>query len=145
MGIGVAFAIVINLAILGFGIDFSNAFTKNSSSMYVLLLPLGFIVGVVYFFIMIKRRREQQQRIRYVTNARSEFAKNYNLGNNIPTMIIRTLEKKGAMNTAEIAHRLSMDEPIIKEHVRTMLLAQQVRQQIKDGTAFYSVNHWGER
>lgn len=144
IGIGIVVATVVSLAIVGLGMDLSNAFTDSSGSMYFLFLPLGFLVGVIYFFTRLGKRQERRQYARYRSSARSEFAKNYNLGDDIPTMIIRALEEKGAMSIADIAHRLSLDDSIVREHMRTMLLTQQVTQQVKEGIAFYDVTRGGQ-
>ena len=140
MGVGVVIAAVISLAILGFGIDFSHAFTKNSSSMYMLLLPFSFLVGIVYLFIVIRRRKEERQYVKRVTEARSEFAKKYDLGNDIDTMIIRTLEKKGPLSTSEIAFRLSIDEDKVKDCIRSLLLTHQIQQRVTNNAAVYVVS-----
>ena len=128
---------------LGFGVDFNNAWSDRSSggssSMYMVVLPLGFIAVVVWAIYTFSKRRSAFRVKAQETEIRQQVHRELDMGSNIHDVTVSMLVKYNGMTVKELSQilKVSPDEAMVI--IKELLHAGRVRQDITQTPSRYYV------
>jgi len=142
--IAVGIGVVAFLAFAGFAIDFGNAWDSKSSgasdtaSMYMVVLPLGFVVIVGWVLYTLSKRRSITKTKNLETKIRQQIYQEQGLGTNTQDVLLNTLAKHDSMTVEELSQALNLEREkilmIIKELLQKGAIGQNLTQK---PTRFY--------
>ena len=137
------------LAIIGFGMDFDNAWSNNNSSgsgssAYVVILPACFIglAGWIIYFLSKRKsvRRTEKQEIKI----RQQIYAEQGLASDTRSIIITMLTRNNGMTSAELSQALSMNQDETVAVIKELLQSGSIRQDATQRPVrFYAIDIQG--
>lgn len=128
---------------LGFGLDFNNAWSDRSSggssSMYMVVLPLGFIAVATWAIYTFFKRRSAFRVKAQETEIRQRVHRELDMGSNIHDVTVSMLVKYDGMTVKELSQKLKVSPDEAMAIIKELLHAGRVRQDIAQTPSRYYV------
>lgn len=134
--IPIGLAIVIGLGFVGLSLDFGNAWENKasgsggSSSLYMLILPFGFICITGWIIYVLSKRNSARRAENQETKIRRQVYKEQELGTNTHDIVVNMLIKHGSMTADKLSQKLNINQEKMLEVIRELLQAGRIRQDL---------------
>lgn len=143
--IPIALGAIVLLGYIGFAIDFSNAWTTRASggsnSMYMVILPIGFIAIIGWAIYVLSRRRTVRKTEKQETEIRQQIYREQSLGANNHDVVVNTLARYGSKSVIELSKLTGINHDEILEATRELLQSGRIQQDVKQNPPrFYVTN-----
>ncbi|CAN5342429.1 hypothetical protein BH09PAT4_BH09PAT4_08700 [soil metagenome] len=141
----VGLGLVLLLGIVGFGIDFGNAWSSKSSgsfdSVYMFILPLTFIAVIGWIIYALSRRNFARKMQKQETKIRQQVYRAQELGTNNYEVAFNILGKQGAKTAAELSELLGVDQEQTLQIIRELLQSGKIQQDVTQSPPRFIVSH----
>jgi hypothetical protein len=133
LAVPIILSLVIFLGFIGFGIDFNNAWSESSGSsgsMYMLLLPLGFIILIGWAVFSAAKRKSSLNTKRQESEVRHQLYRELELGTNQQEVLINILSNQGGKTAVELSELLGVEYEQVLEIVKELLQSRKIHQDL---------------
>lgn len=140
--IPVGIGIIGLLAFIGFGMDFSNAWSNKGSANseitgYMFLLPLGFITGAGWLLYKLSVRRSYSREQTQKARIRRQILHEQQLGSTVEENIVNLLKQNGPLPVEDLVRLCNIDQEEVTMVLHKLLQKEAVRQRIQQGEAIF--------
>lgn len=122
--------IIIGIAVALFWSGLALDFGGQSDTMYSLLHPAIFVVGILWAMYAVKRFFRTRNYNKLKDQARREINQQYGLGDSVEENAIQLLWQKGPQTSEQLASSLGLTHDEVLSLIRTLLATGKVIQQV---------------
>ncbi|MDB5182172.1 MAG: hypothetical protein JWP13_935 [Candidatus Saccharibacteria bacterium] len=119
--IPIGIALIVFLGFIGFTLDFGNVWNGHTNSMYMFLLPFGFIAIIGWAIYSLSKRRSAIKAKNQETKIRQQVYQEQELGTNIEDGVVNVLARDGSKTAEELSQMLNVDKEQMFEIIRKLL------------------------